>query len=271
MPNPRSVSPRIRAFAVASCLALVAVACGDDDEEPTAAGEDTTTTTEAEEGGEGEDSEYCRLAKELDESEEMPTVEQFEAIRDAAPEEISEEVDVVVDAIVAADGDLGKAFADPAVEENIGAIEDYEADACGLGEDGEEGEEGEDGPVTEPIEGAQVIPVTGVDFAFEGIPAEIEAGPTSFSFTNEGEAAHEMFIARLGDGVDLDELLAADREPTEEEAQEIGGTSSEPGGKTTYVNAENLEPGTYAVLCFIPGPEGKPHFQLGMKTTFTVG
>ena len=265
MYSPRSASPRTRAFAVAACLALVAVACGDDDEEPTAAGDETTTT----EATEGEESEYCRLAKELDESEEMPGIEQFEALREAAPAEISEEVNLVVDAIVAADGDLGKAFGDPAVEENIGVIEEYEADACGLGGDDEEGE-GEEEPETEPIEGAQVVPVAGVDYAFEGIPAEIAAGPTSFEFTNEGEAAHEMFIARLGEGVVLDELLASDEEPTDEQAQDIGGTFSEPGGDVTYVNVENLEPGTYAVLCFIPGPEGKPHFELGMKTTFTV-
>jgi uncharacterized cupredoxin-like copper-binding protein len=265
MHSPRSASARTRAFAVAACLALVAVACGDDDEEPTATA-DETTTTQADEG-DGESSEYCSVAAELDESEEMPTVEMFEAYRDVAPEEISAEVDIAVDAIVEADGDLGKAFGDPAVEEAIGVIEDYEAEACGLGGDDEEGEEE---PETEPIEGAQMVPVVGVDYAFEGIPTELEAGPTSFSFANEGEAAHEMFIARLGDGVDLDELLAADREPTEEEAQEIGGTFSEPGGETTYINAEDLEPGTYAVLCFIPGPEGKPHFELGMKSTFTV-
>ena len=37
-----------------------------------------------------------------------------------------------------------------------------------------------------------------------------------------------------------------------------------------YLNAEELTPGTYAVVCFIPGPEGKAHHELGMKTTFTV-
>ena len=248
---------RILTLGVAACLALVAVACGDDDEESTAAGDEST-------------SEYCRLASELDEQDDFPDPEQLEALRDAGPGEISEELDVVVGAFLEADGDVGKAFSDPAVEENLGAIEDYEADVCGLG-DGEDEDEGEDEPVTEPIEGAQVVPVTGVDFAFEGIPAELDAGPTSFEFTNEGEAAHEMFIARLGEGVVLDDLLAADEEPTDEQAQDIGGTYSEPGGTTTYVNAEDLEPGTYAVLCFIPGPEGKPHYELGMKTTFQVG
>ena len=265
------VSHRLRMLAALTCLSLVAVACGDDDDEATAAGDETTTTAaEGEGAAEGADSEYCRLAAEMDEQEAPPTIEQLEALRDVKPEEIATEIDIVVDAFVAADGDFGKAFSDPAVEENLGPIEEYEADVCGVGGDDDEGEEGEDEPETEPIEGAQVIPVTGVDFAFQGIPAEIPAGPTSFEFTNEGESAHEMFIARLGEGVVLDELLAADEEPTEEQAQDVGGTFSEPGGMTTYVNAEDLEPGTYAVVCFIPGPGGEPHHDLGMKTTFTV-
>ncbi len=192
MPTPRPATNHIRAFGVAACLALVAVACGDDDESTASA-------------------EYCVLATELDEQEDLPTTEQLEALRDAGPEEISEELDVVVGAFIAADGDFGKAFADPAVEENLGTIEAYEADVCGLGDDEEA--EGEDEPETEPIDGAQVISVTGVDFAFEGIPAEIPAGPTSFEFTNEGEAAHEMAVFKLGEGVELDALLAAEQEP----------------------------------------------------------
>jgi len=249
MPTPRPATNHIRAFGVAACLALVAVACGDDDESTASA-------------------EYCVLATELDEQEDLPTTEQLEALRDAGPEEISEELDVVVGAFIAADGDFGKAFADPAVEENLGAIEAYEADVCGLGDDEEA--EGEDEPETEPIEGAQVIPVTGVDFAFEGVPAEIPAGPTSFEFTNEGEAAHEMAVFKLGEGVELDALLASEEEPSDDEAQEVGFTFAPAGEGGVYLNADDLQPGTYAVVCFIPGPEGKPHHDLGMKTTFTV-
>ena len=36
------------------------------------------------------------------------------------------------------------------------------------------------------------------------------------------------------------------------------------------MNIEDLEPGTYALVCFIPGPGGEAHYELGMKTTFTV-
>ncbi|HEX4901899.1 MAG TPA: hypothetical protein VFV42_03755, partial [Acidimicrobiales bacterium] len=113
-------------------------------------------------------------------------------------------------------------------------------------------------------------PVVGVDFAFEGIPATVPAGDVSFEFSNEGEAAHEMALFKLGEGVQLDDLLASEEEPSEEEATEVGFTFATPGQGGHFLNAEDLEAGTYAVVCFIPGPEGKSHHELGMKATFTV-
>lgn len=215
-----------------------------------------------------EAQEYCEKAAELDEQEDFPGAEQLEALRAAAPPEIADQVGVVVDAFIAADGDVGKAFSDPTVEENLGPIEEYEAEVCGIG-GGEEDEGEEEEAATEPLEGAQVIEVSAVDFAFEGIPAEVPAGPTSFRLANDGEAAHEMFMARLGDGVDLDELLASDEEPSDEQAQDVGSTFASPGD-SAFLNVEDLTAGTYAVLCFIPGPDGKSHYELGMKQTFTV-
>jgi len=223
------------------------------------------------EGGEvnPEFADYCGIVAELDEQEGPPTVEQAERLKEVAPEEISDEVTLVADALIAADGDIGKAFSDPAIEEAFGPIEEFEGENCGGDDEG--GDEGEDEPVTEPLEGAQVIPVTAVDFAFEGIPATVPAGDVSFEFSNRGEAAHEMVMFKLGEGVDLDELLSRDEEPSEEEAQEVGSTFARPGEGGRYLNAEGLDAGTYAVVCFIPGPEGKSHYELGMKTTFTVG
>jgi uncharacterized cupredoxin-like copper-binding protein len=214
-----------------------------------------------------EAKEYCALAEEMDQQEQFPTAEQLDQLQAAAPPEIAENVAVVVEAFKAADGDIGQAFSDPAVEENLGPIEEFEADVCGVG-DGGGGEEDE--VATEPLEGAEVIPVVGVDFGFEGIPSEVPAGDVSFEFSNEGEAAHEMIMFKLGEGVELDDLLASDEEPSEEDAQEVGFTWARPGEGGHYLNAEGLDAGTYAVVCFIPGPEGKAHHELGMKHTFTV-
>jgi uncharacterized cupredoxin-like copper-binding protein len=339
-------STRVRAFAALCAFSLLAVACGDDDDTD-AATDDTVAEGEA---ASSEHEEYCGAVDELDNQDGPPTAEQFERIKELAPDEISEDVDYVADAFIAADGDMGAVFADPEVEERLGTIEDWEDENCGGGDfavapenqeycdfiaeldsqdgpptndqlerikeirpdsigedtdmvadaflaaDGDFGqvfadpeieeafgrmeahdaevcgtEAGEDDEVaTEPLEGAEVISVTGIDFEFEGIPDEVPAGDVSFEFTNEGEAAHEMAVFKLGEGADMDELLSRDEEPSDEEAQEVGFTFAGPGQGGVYLNAEGLDAGTYAVVCFIPGPEGKAHHELGMKTTFTV-
>lgn len=255
MSSTNPVSARLRMLGVASCFALVAVACGDDDD--TAAGDDEAASASVDE--------YCSLMEELDSQDGPPTEEQLTRGKDLAPDAIAEDFEAVADAFIEADGDIGRIFSDPDMEVRFERMEEHDAEVCGF--EPEEGDEEE--PDTEAAEGAEVIPVTAVDFAFEGIPAEVSAGPVAFEFTNEGEAAHELAIFKLGDDVDLDELLASDEEPSEEDAQEAGGTFAPPGEGGVYANTE-LEPGTYAVVCFIPGPEGKPHYELGMKTTFEV-
>ena len=210
-------------------------------------------------------AEYCAASADLDESDGPPTPEQFEELRTLAPDEIGEEVGLVVDALVASDFDFGTAFGDPEVGAAMDSIDAFETESCGKTDDGGE----DDDVVTEPTPGATVVPVTAVDFAFEGVPAEVPAGPVSLAFQNKGDSAHEMAVFRIGEGFELDELLAQESEPTDEQATDVGGTFGAPGDPTSYVNGD-LEAGTYALVCFIPGPEGKSHYELGMKTTFTV-
>jgi uncharacterized cupredoxin-like copper-binding protein len=258
---------RLKAIAAVCAFGLLAVACGDDDDTEASAPDESSTSAPEGEAAGAEYQEYCDAVTAMEEAEEFDAAN-FERIRDAAPDEIRSEVDVLADAFIAAEGDFGQVAADPAAEEALGAIEEFETEHCAGGEGGGEGDEE---VATEPLEGAEVIPVTGVDFGFEGIPAQVPAGAVSFEFSNEGEVAHEMVMFKLGEGVDMDELLGRDEEASEDEAQEVGFTFAPPGEGGAYLNAEELTPGTYAVVCFIPGPEGKAHHELGMKTTFTVG
>jgi len=238
---------RLRALSLVSCLALVAVACGDDDD---------TASADVEE--------YCAFIEQLDTQDGPPTNEQLEEIQELAPDAVKDDTAMVAEAFIAADGDIGAVFSDPDIEEAFGRMEAHDAEVCGF-----ETTEDEDEPDTEPAEGAQIVPVRAVDFAFEGIPAEVPAGPVAFELTNDGDSAHEMVIIALAEGADLDALLSSEEEPSEDEAREVGGTFAPPGEGGVYANVE-LEPGTYAVVCFIPGPEGKSHHELGMRTTFTV-
>jgi len=242
---------RLTTLAVA--LALVAAACGDSDD-----GADTAAADLAA---------YCALTETVDSQDGPPTVEQLNEFKRLRPDAVGDDIDLVADRFIEAGEDIGAVFSDPAVGDALERIEVHDAGACGIPDpDGDGDGEEQD---SEPAEGAQVIEVTGVDFAFEGVPAEIPAGPVALGFTNGGESAHEMGVFRLGDGVDLDAVLASDGEPTDDEATDVGFVFGAPGDPTHYVNAD-LEPGTYALVCFIPGPEGKAHHELGMKTTLVV-
>lgn len=41
-------------------------------------------------------------------------------------------------------------------------------------------------------------------------------------------------------------------------------------GEEAVLTVENLEPGEYGMVCFVPGPDGKPHAFNGMAVQFTV-
>lgn len=223
----------------------------------------------AEDEGEGdvdpEFAAYCEASDALGQGG-PPTAAQIEELIELAPDAISTQAGIVGDALEAADGDVEATFTDPEAAGAIGEIEAWESENCGGGEEGEDGD-------LEAAEGAEVVPVTGVDFAFEGVPDTVASGPVALEFTNEGESVHEMALFSLGDkSVDqvISDTEAAFEDGNEDSIEDLGYAFTPPGAEPRYVNAE-LEPGEYVLICFIPGPEGKPHYELGMQQTFTVG
>src|SRR5690606_14356274 len=83
---------------------------------------------------------------------------------------------------------------------------------------------------------AEAIEVTGVDYAFEGVPETVEPG-TSFTFRNDSAVeVHELILFQIPEGEErsLDELLAL----PEEEANAIVG---EPLGVSVALPGEEGE------------------------------
>nr|MBA3521103.1 hypothetical protein [Gemmatimonadales bacterium] len=115
-----------------------------------------------------------------------------------------------------------------------------------------------------------VVTFTAADYRFEG-PAEIPAGLTQFRLTNKGTEPHHLTLVRLDQGRTFDSLMAGLRRPGPPPAwaRPVGGPNApEPGAES---NAEHmLEPGNYAVLCFVPTKEGVPHLAKGMVAPLKV-
>jgi len=264
-----------KALIAVSALALMAAGCGDDEDETatdtTEATDDATeeeaTEEEATEEAEGADSEYCQLAAEIDEQESFPSVEQLDEIEAAAPPEISENVSLVAtafrDAIEA--GDPGAAFADPAVEEAFGPIDQYDAEVCGLEPEEDEEEESQDPSVTELDPDAAQVAVSATEYAFDfEAPA---AGPTSFTMTNDGEESHIMVVFKLAEGATLDDALESEGSDEFVE-EEFESDVAAPGAEAVLTT--ELTAGDWAMICYLPTAEGEPHFLLGQSEEFTI-
>jgi uncharacterized cupredoxin-like copper-binding protein len=126
-----------------------------------------------------------------------------------------------------------------------------------------------DEEISLPIEDADVtIDVTMVDFSFEMSESAIPSDATvAFDVTNDGMYPHEFAIVRLPEGVTVEQVL--DDPSLEEDIQFIGGVFAEPGGSASFA-VQNLEPGTYTVVCFVDVPDGIPHVMRGMVAELTV-
>jgi plastocyanin len=141
------------------------------------------------------------------------------------------------------------------------------------------------------------VAVTGVDYAFQGLPAAVKAG-TTFTFTNGSDKeSHEMVLFKLpaDEKRSLSELLAL---PPDEVNKVTGApvgvaVAAAPGSDGVVVEGklEAADPGRYIALCGLPtggDPKvieeaatsgkppaedpnaGPPHFTKGMVQEFTV-
>lgn len=144
-----------------------------------------------------------------------------------------------------------------------------------------------------------VVEIEAINFGFNGLPAELDAGRVAFEMVNHSQTGefHEALLLRLRDGVEgsPNEVLAGglDTEVMSVETtlgavepfEFLGASIVEPGdGRSTDVFVVDLEPGEYILACILPvgSPEliepyfgGEPveavsHFSQGMFAEFTV-
>jgi hypothetical protein len=120
------------------------------------------------------------------------------------------------------------------------------------------------------------------------VPSNIPAGSHLWKVTNDGPESHEMALLRVAEGVPPQAIISGMEQAAASPAAgpATASPSASPAGAPpvtaaggmgalapgtsgwTYVN---LQPGNYIAICFVPDPKtGKPHFELGMVTSFTV-
>lgn len=230
--------------AVVGALALLGAACGDDDD--SSSSDDTGEET-------ADSAAFCDAGVTVDalfaEEEASPEAVQagVDELTASAPDAIADDVQTFADAATA-DSDP---FENPEFFSSYLAISNERIDACGY----------------------EAFDVTGVDYAYEGMPESISSGKVAFRFENATEAGefHEGQLLRFNDDTTetLDELLALSEEEGLTKATPVGGMFAPPG--ETLTSFTELDPGRYAIVCFIPvGDSETPHFVEGMAAEFEV-
>jgi hypothetical protein len=120
---------------------------------------------------------------------------------------------------------------------------------------------------------ANVVHVVGKDFSLEA-PAQIPAGLTTLHLMNEGKEIHQAQIIKLTEGKTYADFTAAMKAmkpntPPPSWVVFLGGPNAAPPGGTAAATS-TLEPGNYALVCFIPSSDGVPHAMKGMTTGLVV-
>lgn len=116
-----------------------------------------------------------------------------------------------------------------------------------------------------------VVTVVAREFAFQA-PDEVPAGLVTFQLQNRGQALHHMAIMRLDEGKTLQDLFAAMQSgggAMPAWAHEVGGPNAPDPGSDSNATLW-MEPGNYALLCFVDIPDHVPHMMKGMAKALRV-
>lgn len=134
-----------------------------------------------------------------------------------------------------------------------------------------------------PADGATIHDIRAVEYQFEDVPDTLPAGPHGFRLIGAGEEFHELALVRVEDDRPIEELFDLPEAEQETAIPYLGGVTACPGTTSEALGAE-LEPGRYALICFIPvgttpdlhgddllaAYEHAPHFTEGMLAEIIV-
>lgn len=119
-----------------------------------------------------------------------------------------------------------------------------------------------------------VLTITATDYAFDA-PAQIPAGFTTIRVQSNGKEVHQAALVRIEQGKTFADFAAAVKAMAKAEAPQPAwivdaGGPNPPMPNGTSESMQYLAPGTYAIVCFVPSPDGTPHIAKGMMRELTV-
>lgn len=127
--------------------------------------------------------------------------------------------------------------------------------------------------------GSSMIEAQAVDFGYIFDGESYPAGQIEITLTNEGDQPHQAVLYKLNDGVDVNEYKAAVM-ADQSKAPQLSAAVAEgirkaigPGETDISTSPYEADPGTYALICWLPDQTGKTsknHAELGMIESFTV-
>ena len=181
-----------------------------------------------------------------------------QAFADAAPDESSDDATTIVTA-VSKMGDDPSALDSPEVSAALESVGDSVYDGC---------------------DADKKLDVTGIDYAFEDFPSQIDAGRVAIRFANDSAAGepHELVIATGADGQSAADLAALPIDQLFQQARPLAVAFTN-GPDTHATTLVDLPAGEYLVICTLPvggfsenqdGPPADPPSHHGMVTTLTV-
>lgn len=115
------------------------------------------------------------------------------------------------------------------------------------------------------------VTIDAADFSY-ALPESVPSGWLRIAFKNTGKEPHHAQLARLKDGVTLEQLQASLQKGPEAALSLVsleGGPGVLEPGKSTSVTL-NLPAGQYVALCFVESPNKVPHLAKGMIRPFAV-
>jgi uncharacterized cupredoxin-like copper-binding protein len=115
-----------------------------------------------------------------------------------------------------------------------------------------------------PAKAPRVLTIVAMDYAFRA-PAKAPAGATTIRLVNRGTQLHHVQLNRLEGGKTVRDMLREWKPgvPNPPYMSGDGGPTAALGGQTLEGEVV-LQPGRYAIICWVPAPDGQLHLHKGM-------